>query len=571
MVASVARRGFAATRLSDLTEASGISSKSFYELFPDKDSCLLATVEALLDGPFDVEDTAAFAEAIAEQPAAAKLCLIEAHAGDARVRERLRKATSSFEAKVVRAARVLPGGDAYPEEMISAYVGAIAEIARRQLRLGSEAELPDLLRELVPRLIESYPPPPEPLRMATRRHRGGSEAPAPADHAERILQAMTEVVAEQGYAKTTIDQIVKKAGISASMFYAHFGGKEDALLAAIDSAGAQIVAAAVPAFRRSHAWPHAVRAGLGAFFNLLASRPAVARLMIVEVYAAGPAALQRREETLRPLGVLWAEARRHQVGTPAIVFEALLGAILHLAYRRIETVGPEGLPALAPIASYLSLVPFTGAEVATTAANEEGRTPLSRVLDPEAIRAAAMQPVTQGALSILTRSEATVATIAKELELPEPAAADHLEALARVGLIKLARKAAEPMQDRYRSNLGEVHTEDWARLSLAEREEITEQIRTMVDADLDRSIESGTFEQRPERVLTRSLLVLDEQGWNELSELQSATLAATMEIEAKSRARLAETGDERIDARAVLMLFEMPPDEQPSVGALRLE
>jgi AcrR family transcriptional regulator len=558
MVASVARRGFAATRLSDLTEASGISSKSFYELFPDKDSCLLATVEALLDGPFDVEDTAAFAEAIAEQPAAAKLCLIEAHAGDARVRERLRQATSSFEGRAVRAARELPGGEAYPEEMISAYVGAIAEIARRHLRLASEAELPDLLRELAPRLVESYPPPPEPLRMATRRQRAGTETHSPTDHAERILQAMIEVVAEQGYAKTTIDQIVKRAGISASMFYAHFGSKEDTLLAAIDSGGAQVVAAVLPAFRRGSGWPHAMRAGIGAFFNLLASRPALARLMMVEVHAGGPAALERREEALRPLGALWAEARRRSSGTVPVAFEAIFGAILHLAFRRIESTGPDGLPSLAPVSTYLALAPFTGPEVAATAANEEGRGPLSRGLDPEAIRAATIQPVKHGALNILSRSEATVSTIAAALEVPESVVGDNLEAMARIGLVKLAREGNERREDLYRSDLGEIHTEDWGRLSLAEREEISAQIRTMVDADLDRSIESGTFEQRPERVLVRAPLVVDEKGWHELSELQSATLSATLEIQARSKTRLAETKEEGIATRAVLMLFELP-------------
>lgn len=564
MVASVAQRGYAATRLSDLTELSGISSKSFYDLFPDKDACLLATVVALLETFSPARGALALAETIVEQPAAAKLLLIEAMAGDPKVRRRLEEAVGECERTALKAAEDSPRLSGLPKEMVGAYVGAVLEIARLRLRQGREAELPKTIQELTEWVEEAYSAPPEALRMATRWQRPDGETLAPPDHAERILSALAAVAADQGYASTTIDEIVKRAGVSASMFYAHFRSKEDALLAAIDSGGAQLVAAVLPAFRRGSDWPHAVRAALGAFFNLLAARPALARLLMVEVYAGGPAALERREEALRPLGVLWAEARRRSLGTSPIVFEAILGAILQLAHRRIEATGPDGLPSLAPVCTYLALAPFTGAEVAATAANEEGRAPLARVSDPEAIRAAAIQPAKQEAMGILGRANATVAEIAAELELPEPVVRENLEAMARVGLVKLARKGAEPSEDLYRSDLGEVHTEDWSRLSLAEREEISGQVRTMVDADLDRSIASGTFEQRPERVLVRARIVLDERGWNELSELQTATLAASLEIEAKSKARLAQAEEEGIDARTVLMLFEVPP----SGGAL---
>lgn len=555
MVASVAQRGYAATRLSDLTAASGISSKSFYELFPDKDACLLATTEALVEMFAAADGVEALAAKIVEQPAAARLLLIEAHAGGEEVRRRLREATAELERRAAAASR--DARPDLPEEMVSAYVGGVLEVSRTRLRRGEQGELPRLVAELTAWARESYSPPPEPLRMATRWQRSG-EAPEAFDHAERILAALAIVVAERGYAGTTIDDIVRQAGVSASMFYSHFRSKEDALVAAIDSAGAQIAAVVVPAFRRSSEWPHAVRAGLGAFFSLLASRPALARLMVVEAYAAGPAALERREEALRPLGLLWAEARRRHLGTSPVAFEAILGAIFHLAYRRIESAGPGDLPSLAPIATYLALAPFTGPEVAATAANEEGRGPLSRRLDPEAIRAATAQPVKQGAMSILGRSEATVSAIAAELQVPESVVGENLEAMARIGLVALAREGSEKGEDVYRSDLGEIHTEDWKRLSPAEREEISAQVRTMIDADVDRSIESGTFEQRPERVLARVPLVLDEQGFNEASALQTATIAGIQEIQAKSKTRLAGADREGIEARAVLLLFEVP-------------
>src|SRR4051794_39467696 len=48
LVASVAERGYAATTVGDLVEISGVSSRTFYDLFPDKQACYLAALEAII-------------------------------------------------------------------------------------------------------------------------------------------------------------------------------------------------------------------------------------------------------------------------------------------------------------------------------------------------------------------------------------------------------------------------------------------------------------------------------------------------------------------------------------------
>ena len=53
MVASVSKRGYTATRVADLVELSGVSSRSFYDLFEDKGACFQATIEALLTAVAD--------------------------------------------------------------------------------------------------------------------------------------------------------------------------------------------------------------------------------------------------------------------------------------------------------------------------------------------------------------------------------------------------------------------------------------------------------------------------------------------------------------------------------------
>ena len=259
-----------------------------------------------------------------------------------------------------------------PAEMITAHVGAQQEIAATRLRRGEEAELPELLDGLWDLLL-SYRPPPAPLRMTGRTPRFGPETIDAHDHAERALRAFAVVVAEEGYVNTTVETVLKRAQMSATTFYANFAGKDDAMLAAIDSACAQIMAAIMPAFRRAADWPLGVRAGYGALCNFLASRPAMAQLIAVEIHGAGSAAMERRHETLRPLEDLIGKGFERQPGVPGLAAEAITGAIFTLIYKRLRASDPGSLPALAPLLSYITLCPFLGAEEACRVANSDGR------------------------------------------------------------------------------------------------------------------------------------------------------------------------------------------------------
>jgi len=409
MVASVSQRGYVATTVNDLVEISGVSSRTFYDLFPDKKACFLATLEAIIEaavayaaqsagqmlgnptpggvnlpegpGPGGEdgswEDRArwgfdAFAEMISLQPAASRLAFLEADSAGPEAVVLIQNAVAGFEWLTRQMLEQSPERAEIPAEMVSAHVGAQQEITRTWLREGREAELPELMDEIW-RLMLSYRPPPEPLRLAGRPPKFGPETIDAHDHAERALRAFAVVVAEEGYVNTTVEAVLKRAQMSATTFYANFAGKDDAMLAAIDSACSQIVAAVLPAFRRAPDWANGVRAGYGALFNFLASRPALARLIAVEIYAAGSPAVERRVQTLEPLEELIDEGYRREPDAPAIAAEVIAGAIFSLTYKRLRESGPDSLPALAPLLTYITLAPFLGAEEACRVANGNGR------------------------------------------------------------------------------------------------------------------------------------------------------------------------------------------------------
>jgi AcrR family transcriptional regulator len=397
MVACVAERGYEASTVADLTEVSGISSRTFYELYKDKRACFAAVVEALIEGAVGVasmvandrelgswEERAragsrAFAELIAAQPAASRMVLVDAYTAGAEVLAPLERAMAGFEGLVRRMLEQSPERAGMPAEMVGAYIGAIEEVVRLRVLGGREGELPGLMDELWD-LVGSYRPPPTPLRLAGRVPKARPESLEAHDHAERALRAFAAAAAERGYAETTVEAVLRRAGMSATTFYANFAGKEDAMAAALESGGAQMGAAVRPAVRRAADWPAAVRAGFGALFNFLASRPALAQLMVVEVFAAGPEALVRRVDYLQQLDELLAEGPEQAAagtaarteGAAAITAELIAGVVYSLAYRRIRESGPQALPSLAPVCSYLALAPFLGAEEACAVANRDG-------------------------------------------------------------------------------------------------------------------------------------------------------------------------------------------------------
>jgi len=312
-----------------------------------------------------------FAEMIVAQPAASRLALVEAYTAGPQALVPLEQAMAGFELLTRQVLERSPERAEMPAEMVMALMGAQQEIARNRLREGREEELPRLTDELWDLLL-SYRPPPEPLRLGSRPPRTRPETPKPHDHAERALQALADVVAETGYAGATVEAVLRRAQMSATTFYANFAGKDDAMLAAIDSACSQIVAAVMPAYRRAPDWPRGIRAAFGALFNFLASRPALANLAMVEVYAAGLEAMQRRLEAL-PLQELIAAGYELAPETPQITAEGMVGGIYTLTYRRLREGGAEALPALAPICAYITLSPFVGPEEACRVANGDGR------------------------------------------------------------------------------------------------------------------------------------------------------------------------------------------------------
>jgi AcrR family transcriptional regulator len=171
-----------------------------------------------------------------------------------------------------------------------------------------------------------------------------------ANQRERIVSAVAQAAAEFGYTEMSVETIIARAGVSRRTFYEHFRNKEDAFLAAYDAVVRQQARHIRRAYLTETTVPERLRAGLLAYLQLLASEPELARMCIVEVLAAGPRAIARRDEAMRMFAEI-IEDNIHELipgcRRAALTAETIVGAIHEVVFSRILSGRLDELPGLA--------------------------------------------------------------------------------------------------------------------------------------------------------------------------------------------------------------------------------
>ena len=164
-----------------------------------------------------------------------------------------------------------------------------------------------------------------------------------------MLVATLHCVAELGYPATTVADIVARAAVSRSSFYAQFADKEACFIAAYDFAMQHALARSTASTEAvaPRSWRDRVRNELTSYLDVLADEPALATTLHVEVLAAGPAALEHRAELLGVLATRIADigdlAQRGDAAVrelPPAAFALFTGGLDELIRDRLRT-GPS--------------------------------------------------------------------------------------------------------------------------------------------------------------------------------------------------------------------------------------
>jgi AcrR family transcriptional regulator len=170
MAAVVAQRGYAATAVADVIRAAGVSRKTFYEHFTNKEDCFLQAyelgVQLLLEAieaaqaehahdPLSAADAGvrAYLATLASRPEFARTFLIEAHAAGPAVHERRAEVLLRFEEQLRRVSdevrRRNPQLPAPPDHRYRAVVGANNELVTEHVRVHGPAGVEALHERLL--------------------------------------------------------------------------------------------------------------------------------------------------------------------------------------------------------------------------------------------------------------------------------------------------------------------------------------------------------------------------------------------------------------------------------------
>jgi AcrR family transcriptional regulator len=166
MAHAVAEKGYAATTVADVVGGAGVSRKTFYEHFRDKEECFLAAwdagvqvlVDAVEHAALDAEGewrrhvragVRAYLHTLAAQPDFARTFLIEVRAAGPEALERRAEVHARF-AELLKTLHESYRADhpdeipKLPDEVFIATVGAVNELVTDRVRKGRTAELPEL-------------------------------------------------------------------------------------------------------------------------------------------------------------------------------------------------------------------------------------------------------------------------------------------------------------------------------------------------------------------------------------------------------------------------------------------
>ena len=155
----------------------------------------------------------------------------------------------------------------------------------------------------------------------------------------RIVAAMTDACADLGVVNATVADVVDRAGVSRRTFYEFFQDREQCFLAAMQDAVTRLWRAVEHAYDSSERWERRVKNALVATLAFLENEPSTARLLIVDTLAAGPAALQRREQIVAKAIAVVNEgqtAGKNSPVLPAITAEASTRAVLSIVHARVS-------------------------------------------------------------------------------------------------------------------------------------------------------------------------------------------------------------------------------------------
>jgi hypothetical protein len=175
-------------------------------------------------------------------------------------------------------------------------------------------------------------------------------------------------------------------------------------------------------------------------------------------------------------------------------------------------------------------------------------------------------------LIILNERVASPNLLSQELDRSLNLVAYHVRVLEKYDCIELVdtKQRRGATEHFYRATRRQFLSDsEWARMPESLRPGLSGAMLKAVFDDVDEAVSGGTFDADADRHLSRTPMVVDHQGWEEVAGLLGETLDRVFSIQAKASERLAESGQEGMLSKVEILHFRSPgaveeaPVEEP--------
>lgn len=153
---------------------------------------------------------------------------------------------------------------------------------------------------------------------------------------------MVEAIAERGYGAVTVRELAGRAAVSTRTFYQHYSGKEECLLCTHELILRQVLGSLANSLASCDDQSECLRRATATLLREWHRDPQAARLMLIDVYAAGPPAVKQARRGVRTIE-LHVEESLDAIPTtqvPPLLVEGILTGIFGVVRARL--IADEG-------------------------------------------------------------------------------------------------------------------------------------------------------------------------------------------------------------------------------------
>ncbi|HVX33766.1 MAG TPA: winged helix-turn-helix domain-containing protein [Solirubrobacterales bacterium] len=164
-------------------------------------------------------------------------------------------------------------------------------------------------------------------------------------------------------------------------------------------------------------------------------------------------------------------------------------------------------------------------------------------------------------LIILNERVASPNLLAQELDQSLNLVAYHVRVLEKYDCIELVdtKQRRGATEHFYRATRRQFLSDnEWSRMPQSLRPSLSgAMLKSMFD-DIEEAVKSGSMDAQEDTHLSRTPLVVDKKGWDDVSALLTETLDKVFEIQSESAKRLADSDETGMLSKVELLHFRSP-------------